>query len=188
MIRLITGIHHHFFSALEKLAGGWLTGLLARLAFAAVLLMYFLNSATTKTGDGLLGFFSIQDNAYFQILPTVVEQFDYDASQVPFIPYGLIVTMGTYAEFILPVLIVIGLFTRIAAIGMIVFILVQSYVDIAFHGVEEATIGAWFNNTSGDVIMDQRTLWVFLLIYLVIHGAGRMSLDNLLGGRGSNTS
>ena len=183
MINWITDIHHRFFSTLEKTTGGWLSGALARLVFACVLLVYFLNSAAIKTGEGLLGFFSIQDNAYFQIVPSVVEQYNYDASQVPFIPYGFIVTLGTYAEFILPVLIILGLFTRIAAAGMIGFTLVQSYVDIAFHGVDEATIGAWFNNTSGDVIMDQRALWVFLLSYLVIHGAGKLSLDHLLGGR-----
>jgi len=134
MINIITNLHHRLFSSLEKLVSNWLTGALARLVFAGVLLMYFLNSAFTKTGEGLLGIFSIQDNAYFQILPSVVEQFNYDASSVPFFPYGLIVYLGTYAEIILPVLIVLGLFTRIAAAGMIMFVLVQSYVDIAFHG------------------------------------------------------
>ena len=183
MIRRITDIHHRVFSCLEELTGKWLTGALARLTFAGVLMVYFLNSAATKTGDGLLGIFSIQDNAYFQIVPTVVEQFNYDASSVPFIPYGLIVTLGTYTEYILPILIVLGLFTRIAALGMIVFVLVQSYVDIAFHGVEESTIGAWFDNVSGAVILDQRALWIFLLAYLVIHGAGSLSLDHLLSRR-----
>ena len=183
MISLIARIHQRVFGSLEKLTGGWLTGALARLVFAAVLLVYFLNSALTKTGDGIPGLFSVQDNAYFQILPTVVEQFDYDASQVPFIPWGLIVYLGTYSEIILPVLIVLGLFTRIAALGMIGFVLVQSYVDIAFHGVEQETIGAWFDNISGALIMDQRALWLFLLVYLVLHGAGRLSLDHLLSRR-----
>jgi len=43
--------------------------------------------AKTKVGDGLSGFLQVQDNAYFQILPKVVEQFNYDASQVPVFPY-----------------------------------------------------------------------------------------------------
>ena len=186
MITLLSGIHQRFFTSIERATGDWLTGALARLVFAAVLLMYFLNSAMTKTGDGLFGWLIVQDNAYFQILPTVVERFDYDASQIPFFPWGFIVTLGTYGEIILPILIVIGLFTRIAALGMIVFVLVQSYVDIAFHGVEQETIGAWFDNLSGAIILDQRALWMFLLIYLVIHGAGRLSLDHLLG-RGMST-
>ncbi|MXX16729.1 MAG: DoxX family protein [Gammaproteobacteria bacterium] len=171
-----------FFSSLERNTAPWLPGALARLVFAAVLLVYFLNSALTKTGDGFFGLFMIQDVAYFQILPSVIEQYDFDASQVPFIPWGLIVMLGTYSEIILPILIVIGLFTRLAALGMIGFVLVQSYVDIAFHGVDGKTIGSWFDNLSGAVILDQRALWMFLLIYLVIHGAGMLSLDRLLAG------
>ena len=153
----------------------------ARFLFAAVLLVYYLNSAATKVGEGVTGFFSVGDNAYFQILPSVVEAYGYDASQVPFFPYDLIVIAGTYSEFILPILIVLGLFTRIAALGMIGFTLVQSYVDIAFHGVDAKTIGAWFDRFSDAAIMDQRALWVFLLVYLVVKGAGAVSLDWVLG-------
>lgn len=182
MILSITDRFVHFFSSLEHSAASWLPGALARLVFAAVLLFYFLNSAFTKTGDGFAGLFSIQDAAYFQILPTVVEHYNYDASQVPFIPWGFIVMMGTYSEIILPVLIVVGLCTRIAALGMIGFVLVQSYVDIAFHGADDKTIGSWFDNLSDAVILDQRALWLFLLVYLVIHGAGKLSLDRLLVG------
>ena len=180
MIKKFVNLHHQFFSSLEESVSSWLTAAMARLVFAGVLLMYFLNSASTKTGEGLLGGLSVKDNAYFQIVPSVVERFNYDASTVPFLPYGLIVYLGTYAEFILPVLVVLGLFTRIAAAGMIVFVMVQSYVDIAFHNVDEGTIGAWFDNISGAAIVDQRALWVFLLAYLVLHGAGKLSLDHLL--------
>lgn len=165
----------------EARLDGWFLGLVARFLFAAVLLVYYLNSASTKVGEGIAGFFSVGDNAYFQILPSVVEAYGYDASQVPFFPYDLIVIAGTYAEFILPVLIVLGLFTRFAALGMIGFTLVQSYVDIAFHGVDAKTIGAWFDRFSDAPIMDQRALWVFLLVTLVVKGAGAVSLDWVLG-------
>ncbi len=178
----ITARFVRFFSSLERHTSSWLPGALARLVFAAVLLMYFLNSAMTKTGDGLFGLLMIQDVAYFQILPSVIEQYDFDASQVPFIPWGFIVMLGTYSEIILPILIVMGLFTRLAALGMIGFVLVQSYVDIAFHGVDDKTIGSWFDNLSSAAILDQRALWMFLLVYLVIHGAGMLSLDRLLAG------
>ena len=119
----------------------------------------------------------------FQILPTVVESYDFDASQIPLFPYKIIVIAGTYAEFILPVLVVVGLFTRLAALGMIGFVLVQSYVDIAYHGVDEGTVGAWFDRLSGATILDQRLLWVFVLVYLVIRGAGLVSLDHVLASR-----
>ncbi|MEL7466509.1 MAG: DoxX family protein [Pseudomonadota bacterium] len=164
----------------EHAADGWLTGLAARFVFAAVLFLYYWNSALTKIGEGTFGFLTISDGAYFQIVPPIVEAADYDASAVAFLPWGLIVTLGTYAEFILPVLIVIGLFTRLAALGMIVFTVVQSYVDIAFHGVEAETIGALFDRLPSATIMDQRALWTFLLLVLVIKGAGTVSVDHAL--------
>lgn len=180
MIKKIVALHDNVFNAVQRNLEGWFPGLLARFVFAAVLLVYFYNSALKKIGEGALGFLTVADNAYFQILPSVVEQYGYDASQVPLFPYDIIVYMGTYSEFLLPALIVLGLFTRIAALGMIAFVCVQSYVDVAFHGVDDETIGALFDRFSDAVIFDQRTLWVFLLAYLVIYGAGRVSLDYLL--------
>lgn len=176
-------LHRCVFGYAEAKLDGWFLGLLARLVFAAVLLVYYLNSAGTKVGDGIAGFFSIGDNAYFQILPSVVEAYGYDASQVPFFPYDIIVFAGTYAEFLLPILIVLGLFTRLASLGMIGFILVQSYVDIAFHGADAKTIGSWFDRFADAAILDQRALWVFLLLTLVVKGAGMVSLDSVLGSK-----
>jgi len=164
----------------------WFPGLLARLTFASVLFFYFFNSAKTKVGEGLSGFTQIQDGAYFQIMPAVVERFNYDASQVPFFPYQLIVYVGTYAEFILPILIIVGLFTRIAAFGMIFFVSVQSYVDITAHAVDKETIGSFFDRIPDSAIVDQRFLWVFLFVYLIVYGAGKLSIDNLFFGRRSN--
>jgi putative oxidoreductase len=90
------------------------------------------------------------------------------------------VRAGTYAEYILPLLIIIGFLTRLAAIGMIGFVVVQSIVDITGHGVGGADLGAWFDKASGALIMDQRTLWVFVLLVLVVRGAGPFSVDRLL--------
>ncbi|MGI9505788.1 MAG: DoxX family membrane protein [Geminicoccaceae bacterium] len=183
MFHALSNMHDSVFGGLQDGLEDWFLGLFARLVFAAVLFVYFFNSAMTKVGEGLLGFLTVTDNAYFQILPTVVEQYEFDASQIPFFPYQLIVMAGTYGEIILPILILIGLFTRIAALGMIAFVAVQSYVDIAFHGADEKTIGAWFDRLSDSVILDQRALWIFLLVYLVIRGAGAISLDYLFAGR-----
>ena len=74
-------------------------------------------------------------------------------------------------------LIIIGLFTRFAALGMIVFIVVQSIVDITGHNAGAETIGAWFDRFSDAAILDQRLLWIFPLVYLFFYGAGRLSLD-----------
>jgi len=180
MIQSIVSLHTRAIEFFAPHADRWLLGLLARFAFAAVLFVYFLNAAMTKFAGGP---FSIADGAYFQIIPPIVEAAGFDTSKVSFIPWGLIVYLGSYAEVILPILVVIGLFTRVAAAGMIVFVLVQSYVDIALHKVEAATIGAWFDNISGAAIMDQRALWVFLLLYLVFKGAGLISADHLLAKR-----
>jgi putative oxidoreductase len=180
MITRITALHGRVFEALETGTGHWLTGLAARFIFAAVLLGYYFNSAATKIGEGAFGFLVIADNAYFQILPSVVEAYGFDASQIPLIPYGVIVAAGTYSEFVLPMLIVLGLFTRISAVGMIVFTAVQSFVDIAYHGADATAVGAWFDRIPDAVILDQRALWVFLLLFLVVHGPGRISLDNLI--------
>ncbi len=179
MTNPVTRLHQATFQLIQDTLQDWLPGLLARLTFASVLFLYFINSAKTKVGDGLSGFLQVQDNAYFQILPKVVEQFNYDASQVPAFPYQWIVYAGTYSEFILPVLIVAGLFTRIAALGMIVFIAVQTFVDITAHAVDEKTIGSLFDRFPDSVISDQRILWVFLLAYLFIYGAGKLSLDHV---------
>lgn len=183
MISRLRDLYGHVFGAVERHLGPWLPQLFARFVFAAVLLGYFLNSALTKIGSGPLGFLTVTDNAYFQILPTVVEAYGFDASQVPFVPWGAIVHLGTYAEIVLPALIVVGLFTRLAALGMIGFVLVQSFVDIAFHHADDKTIGALFDRFPDSVILDQRALWMALLVTLAVRGAGLVSLDHLFARR-----
>jgi putative oxidoreductase len=180
MNSLIAGIvrlHDRVFSNLERFLDGWFLGLFCRFVFASVLLLYYLNSARTKVGDGLLGFFHVTDSAYYQIALPAVEAAGFDISAVPFLPWGLIVTVGTYSEFLLPVLIVVGLFTRLAALGMIIFIGVQTLVDITVHNVGPETIGTMFDRFPDAAIADQRLLWLVPLVYLVIKGAGAVSLD-----------
>ena len=152
---------------------------LARFVFVAVLFSYFWSSAKTKLGDGFLGIFKPSDGAYIQIFPKAVEAAGYDTSQLNAF-HWLVALAGTWAEFILPVLILLGLFTRLASLGMIGFVAVQSIVDITGHGVAGKDIGGWFDKASDALIMDQRTLWVFVLIVLVVKGAGPLSLDRVL--------
>lgn len=108
--------------------------MLARLVFAAVLLFYFWASATTKLGVGFAGFLMPSDGAYIQIFPKTTESFGYDFSQFGLFHWA-VATAGTWAEFLLPLLIVVGLFTRLAALGMIGFVALQSVVDVYGHGV-----------------------------------------------------
>lgn len=183
LIARVVSLHNGVFSALQRVLDGWFLQLGARFVFAGVLLFYYLNSAATKTGKGFPDMFVPQVGAYAQILPKVMEEAGYDTSQIPFFPYDIIVWAGTYAEYILPVLVVLGLFTRLASLGMIGFIAVQSYVDIAFHGIDDKTVGALFDRFPDAMISDQRLLWVFVLLVLVVRGGGTLSLDRILAAR-----
>lgn len=157
-------------------------GLGARLAFLLVLAPYYLNAALTKVGEGFPGALLPSDGAYVQILPAAMERAGYDRTQIG--PLGdAVVLAGTYAEFVLPVLIVLGLLSRLAALGMIGFVLVQSYVDVAFHGADAATVGAWLDRLPDAAILDQRLLWVFVLATIVLRGGGWLSLDRLIASR-----
>ncbi|WP_200945171.1 MULTISPECIES: DoxX family protein [unclassified Rhizobium] len=176
-IRILKSLYDRLVATVERLLDRWFLGLAARLVFAAVLLAYYWNSALTKF-DGL---FSISDSAYYQIALPAVDAAGGDVSAVAFFPWGLMVVFGAYGEAILPILVVLGLFTRIAATGMIGFILVQSLTDIFVHKVDPATIGALFDRFPDSVILDQRLLWIFPLLYLAVKGAGFLSLDKILG-------
>ena len=162
----------------------WLLSTLARLIFAGTLLMYFWVSGLTKLGDGVLGLFQPSVGAYAQIFPRAMEAIGYDTSQLSMFHWAVVVA-GTWAEFILPTLIVLGLLTRLSALGMIGFIIVQSLTDLIGHGGLEhiETVGAWFDRFPDSAILDQRSFWIFVLVVLVIKGAGPLSLDRALSRR-----
>lgn len=168
--------HHRRFGT--ALAGfDWMLPSLARLIFAGVLLVYFLNSGLTKLGNGIFGVFQPSVGAYAQIFPRAMEAVGYDTEALA-TWQSLVVAFGTIAEFVLPLLIVVGLLTRIAALGMIGFVAVQSLTDVIGHG--QTGIGQWFDRFADGTIMDQRALWIFLLLVLVIKGAGPLSIDRFL--------
>ncbi len=181
MIDALKGIYLAIFGAIERLTDGWFLGLTARLAFSSVLMMYFLNSAATKVGSGFPASLIPTSGAYAQMLPPIAEQYGYNADKIPLFPYGLIVYAGTYAEFVLPVLILVGLFTRLSSLAFIGFIAVMTYVDINFHGADAKTIGAVFDRIQDSAIADQRLLWCFPLLYLLLKGPGAISLDAIFG-------
>jgi len=175
----LIGLHDRAFSTIER--ADWLLPTLARLVFAGVLLAYFWASGLTKLGPGLSGLFQPSVGAYAQIFPRAMEAAGYDVSQFG-LWHKLVVLAGTWSEFILPLMIVVGLLTRLAAIGMIGFVAVQTLTDLIGHGglAHPETVGAWFDRIPDSPIMDQRALWLLLLMVLVIKGAGALSLDRLL--------
>ncbi|MEX3010329.1 DoxX family protein [Hoeflea sp. TYP-13] len=175
LIEMIRRLHDGVFGAVETITAGWFLGLFSRFVIAATLYVYYLNSAKTKIGDGLLGMFEVTDSAYIQIAGKAFEAAGYEASALP-LPAHIMVYAGTYGEFILPVLVIIGLFARVGAVGMIAFVFVQTYVDATGHGV---ALGTLFNGQPGE-ILDQRLFWITPLIYVAVKGPGLISLDTLI--------
>ena len=153
-----------------RCASGEVIALSARLVFASTLLVFFWNSAKTKVGDHI---FSPSIGAYYQVFPKKAET----GAEFNVIEW-LVVVGGTCAEFVLPTLLVLGLFTRLTALGMIGFVFVLSFVDI--YGHEVTPVGAFFDGRTDGIIADLRLFWMFLLVSLVFTGGGKISLDAIL--------
>lgn len=162
-------------AALDRQRGTVLP-LVARAVFALTLFAFFWKSAKTKLGEGILGFLSPSAGAYAQIFPAKFEAAGYDTAAMSIIDWAVVMA-GTYGEFILPVLIVIGLATRLAALGMIVFIVVMSVVDVTGHGV---VMGSLLDGNPMSLIPDQRLYWMIPLLILVFTGGGPVSADRFV--------
>lgn len=183
LLRGIAALHNAVFGALQAIFENWLLGLLARVMFSSVTMVWLWNSALTKvvsrgSDGGVLDYFTVEANAMAQIAPKAFENAGYDASLLgP--EYWLIAYAGTFGEFILPLLILIGLFTRVAALGMIGFMAVLTWVDVTGHGAVTFELSKMFDRMPSDIVMDQRMIWLFPLIYLVLRGPGAVSIDGL---------
>lgn len=130
---------------LQRLLPDALLYLLVRVGIASV----FFLSGRTKV-DGLL-----------TITPGTYELFRSEYA-LPLLPPELAAHLATYAEHLFPLLLVLGLATRLSALallGMTVVIQVFVYPD------------AWSTHLS----------WAALLLVLVGRGAGAWSLDRRLG-------
>ncbi|MDP3227965.1 MAG: DoxX family protein [Acidovorax sp.] len=122
-----------------------LLALVNRIAIAGI----FWLSARTKVD----GWFTVSDSAYFLFR---------EEYKLPLLPPELAAQMATVAEHVFPILLVLGLFTRLSALallGMTLVIQVFVYPD------------AWPTHLS----------WAGLMLYLAGRGAGNVSLDRVLG-------
>lgn len=135
--------------------------LIARLGFVGALGAFFWRSALTKL-DG----FGLSAGAYVQILPKMAEAAGYDPSQMPLWAHG-VVAAGTVAEFVLPALLLLGLFSRLTALGMMGFIVVMSLTDILGHGAMASEV------------IPHRLIWIAVLAVPLMLGGGRWSLDRI---------
>ncbi len=175
-MRALISLYHAVFHQIEQI-GDWLLPLAARFIVAASLLAYYWHSGLTKLGDGALGIFHPSIGAYAQIFPKQIEAVGYDPTQLSVFHWWVVVG-GTWAEFLFPAMIVAGLLTRLASLGLIGFVVMQSLTDVFGHDMVDAkTLGFWFDRFPDSVIMDQRLFWVFTLAFLVVKGGGALSLD-----------
>lgn len=122
----------------------WPLALLLRLGVAAP----FFLSGRTKV-EGLL-----------TISPSTRYLFA-EEYRVPLLPPDLAAALATYAEHALPILLILGLFTRPAALGLLAMTLVIQLFVIP---------SGW----------PTHLLWAGPLIYLIARGPGRASLDRRL--------
>ena len=175
MIKSITQFYIKLAYQLDKADAEFLP-LVARLIFGFTLLGFFWRAGLTKLGEGASKFFMPSSGAYAQILPQKFEAVGYDQSGMSILDW-LVVMAGTYGEFILPLLIIIGFATRAAALGMIVFILVMSLVDVSGHGV---VYGSLLDANPVSLIPDQRLYWCAPMLILIFKGPGSISCDYLL--------
>lgn len=130
---------------LGRCIGHDLLALACRLSIAAI----FYYSGRTKVS----GFLTLTDSAY-ELFRTEYK--------VPLIPPELAAHLAAYAEHLFPLLLVLGLATRLSALallGMTLVIQLFVYPD------------AWPTHLS----------WAAILLYLAGRGGGRLSLDRALG-------
>lgn len=86
---------------------------------------------------------------------------------VPVLSPVLAAYMGTIAEFVLPALFALGLAARPTAVAFLIFnaVAVLSYPDISPAGVKDHMV------------------WGTMMLVVLFFGAGRLSLDHLIGSR-----
>jgi putative oxidoreductase len=69
-------------------------------------------------------------------------------------------------------LLALGLFTRLAAVPIVIFLVVSNF--------ERWRVGGYFWNKTG---LEYTLMWTVGALYFLIHGGGRISIDHLLIGR-----
>jgi len=124
----------------------WIVAIAARVAVAKV----FWDSARLKV-DG----FTIKDSTYFL--------FEYEYA-LPLLPSEWAAVMGTIAEHVFPIMLILGLGARFGALGLLGM---TAVIQIFVYP------GAW----------GLHLLWATALLYIIIRGPGPVSIDHLIARR-----
>ena len=99
---------------------------------------------------------------------STLELFRYEY-QVPLLPPAAAAVAGTFGELFFPLLLVLGLFTRIGAVGLF------AVNALALYSYWHVLGGEGFEAARG-----QHYLWGYMLLVLATCGGGSFSLDKLL--------
>ena len=146
-MKFVTAPYNRAVAILSNIWVEQLTPLFVRVSLAGI----FWRSGRTKVDEG--SWLSVSDTAKFL--------FKEEYGAVP-LPSEFAAYMATYAEHLFPLLLVIGLCTRLSALallGMTMVIQIFIYPE------------AWWS---------VHIIWVALALVLITRGAGRFSLDALL--------
>ena len=100
-----------------------------------------------------------------------------DEYHVPLLPPDLAAVMGTCGELGFPILLYLGLFTRLGALGM-------SFVNVmAVISYRQVLLSEGF-----EAALDDHIFWGYLLLVVFVFGPGKYSLDHWLSRRASPRS
>lgn len=137
-----------------------LVALLARFSIAAV----FWNSGQTKVSGFVLNIVSGEFALGWPRLSDSALALFQDEYKLPFIAPELAAPLAAFAEHLLPLLLLVGLGTRFAALGLLGMTLV---IQVFVYPDAYATHGTW----------------AALLLYLMSRGPGAVSLDHWIARR-----
>lgn len=133
--------------------------LLARFSIAAV----FWQSGQTKVQGFALNFVSGELALGWPRLSDSALALFRDEYKLPLVPPELAAPLAATAEHLLPVLLLFGLATRLSALGLLGM---TAVIQVFVYPGAYATHGTW----------------AALLLYLMVYGPGRLSLDHWLAG------
>ncbi|MGD9944871.1 MAG: DoxX family protein [Burkholderiaceae bacterium] len=138
----------------------WLIALLSRLAIAAV---FWLSGQTKVEGFALDLVAGVFEPGLPRLAPAAIDLFR-DEYRLPLLPPELAASLAAMAEHVLPVLLVLGLGTRFAALGLLIM---TAVIQLLVYPGAYATHG----------------VWAAVLLWLLARGPGRISLDHWLASR-----
>ena len=156
---LLPGLIRQFIRIAERIPNT-LLAFVARFSIAAV----FWKSGQTKIEGFALDIVNLEFTLGWPRLSDSVVGLFRDEYQLPLIPPEIAATLAAFAEHVFPVLILLGFATRLSALallGMTMTIQLFVYPDAyPTHGT-----------------------WAAVLLYLTVHGPGKLSVDHWIARR-----